>query len=373
MKVIIFGSSASSMVNFRGALIRGLVDRGYEVVCVAPDFDKYSSIASQVDKLGATAMNVSMSRSSLSILGDVALCVKFALIINREHPDIIISYTAKPVVWATLAGYIFRVPRRVVLITGLGYAFIDGKDVKRRFVKALLSVLYFFALRAATHVFCQNQDDADYLKDRNLAPSDKSVCVVNGSGVDIQAFQKFKLPDKEIVFLMISRLLFDKGIKEYFAAAKLIKKKYPPTKFLLVGDLDSNPKSLKSSELKVLLSDGCVEWIGPQKDIPSILAKSSVYVLPSYREGMPRTVLEAMACGRPIITTDVPGCRQTVIQGKNGFLVPARDHQALASAMERCITEPSTLVQMGHESRILAETRFEGDDVANKMIAFIER
>jgi glycosyltransferase involved in cell wall biosynthesis len=204
----------------------------------------------------------------------------------------------------------------------------------------------------------QNPDDRNLFVASGLVPSTLPVTLINGSGVDLAAYSPCPLPD-EPVFLLIARLLADKGLREYQRAARRLKARYPRARFLLAGDLDPNPLSISAEELAKWRADGAIEYLGRLEDVRPAYAAALVYVLPSYREGTPRTVLEAMAMGRPIVTTDAPGCRETVVDGVNGFLVPVRDDAALETALERFILDPSLADRMGRESLAIAREKYD--------------
>jgi glycosyltransferase involved in cell wall biosynthesis len=229
-------------------------------------------------------------------------------------------------------------------------------------------VLYRFALGRTHKVFFQNADDERLFRKLGLLPAFVPSVVVNGSGVDVASFSSKPLPLGTISFLMIGRLLGDKGVREYAAAARRIKAFHPRARFQLVGWIDTNPDAIGQSELDSWTTDGTLEFLGKLKDVRPAIAASTVYVLPSYREGTPRTVLEAMAMGRPIITTDAPGCRETVIDQQNGFLVPVKSVEALAEAMMKFIEDPSLALRMGRRSREIAEAKYDVHNVNAVML-----
>jgi glycosyltransferase involved in cell wall biosynthesis len=253
------------------------------------------------------------------------------------------------------------------MITGLGYAFVSD-DKKAIFVRWVVKVLYWLSLRLNEKVFFQNEDDRALFVSLGLLPSPEHAVVVPGSGVDLEKFSLAQLPDAHN-FLLIARLLRDKGIREYANAAAIVKKKYPDCSFLLVGGGDvGNPAAISKQDLDRWIHEGTLEYLGFMEDVRLAIARCKVYVLPSYREGTPRTVLEAMAMGRPIITTNVPGCREPVQDNYNGFLVPARNSVHLATAMLRMIEIPELAAIMGKRSRHIVEQRYDARVVACKML-----
>jgi glycosyltransferase involved in cell wall biosynthesis len=218
--------------------------------------------------------------------------------------------------------------------------------------------LYRIGLKSASGVFFLNPDDLALFSKLDLIPDRVEKTLLNGIGVDLDWYQPCALPN-EPVFLLVARLLADKGLREYQRAAQRLKARYPSARFLLAGDLDSNPMCIRAAEMASWQADGAIEYLGHLDDVRPAFAAARVYVLPSYREGTPRTVLEAMAMGRPIVTTDAPGCRETVVDGVNGFLVPVRDDVALETAMERFILDPSLAERMGRESLAIAREKYD--------------
>jgi glycosyltransferase involved in cell wall biosynthesis len=289
-------------------------------------------------------------------------------LIRAERPDVVLAYTIKPVIVAALAGRAERVPRIVSLITGAGYAFTGGRELKRRVSRAAAALLYRLALKRSDVIIFQNPDDERLFRELRLVPKTRETQVVNGSGVDLDRFAPAPVPARTS-FLMIARLLKDKGIREFAEAAKRVKAVHPDTPITLVGDFDPSPDSLTCKELDELVRCG-VHYRGHLDDVRPAIADCSVYVLPSYREGTPRSVLEAMAMGRAIITTDAPGCRETVIEGENGFLVPPRDSNALFEAMTRFVDDPAIAAAMGKASRRLVEAKYDVRQVNSDLLRY---
>jgi glycosyltransferase involved in cell wall biosynthesis len=241
------------------------------------------------------------------------------------------------------------------MITGLGFAFTDGAGVKRRISELVATQLYRRALKRASTIIFQNQDDFAFFRERRILGG-RDATVVNGSGIDLSHFEPAPLPSGPD-FLMIARLLGNKGVREYAAAAAKLKAKHPHARFRLVGYHAPGPDAVSPEEAESW--SGAVDFLGKLEDVRPAIAQARVYVLPSYREGTPRSTLEALAMGRPVVTTDAVGCRETVNEGVNGFRVPVRDVNSLAEAMERFILEPELADTMGRESRLLAERRFD--------------
>jgi len=289
---------------------------------------------------------------------DLALLVSLQKLMREIGTDYVLAYTIKPVIYGSLAAWISGVNHRFALITGLGYAFTGEATGLRKVLRTLIQQLYRFSLSRNRLVFFQNPDDEALFRQLSLLKSAIPSCVVNGSGVDVAEYTVAVLPETPS-FLLIARLLGDKGVREYAQAAALVKERYPEVSFRLVGWVDDNPDAIDQAELDAWIAAGIIEFLGKLPDVRPAITDSSVYVLPSYREGTPRTVLEAMAMGRPVITTDAPGCRETVVDGDNGFLVPVKDVQALADAMIKMIDSPGLVAKMGERSRQIAETKYD--------------
>ncbi len=357
LHVLLLASNAPSLVNFRGPLIAEMVRRGWRVTAAAPDFDA-ASLAS-VTALGARPIEMPMARTGMNPLADLAYRRSLIALFRRERPNVLLAYTIKPVIWGVLAARAAGVGRSVALITGLGYAFTDGTSggLRRLIAGIMASSLYRLALACADRVLFQNPDDRDLFLDRGLLQDRGQVGVVDGSGVDLAHYTPAPLPEAP-VFLMVSRLLYAKGVREYARAAAVLKGRYPQARFQLAGWRDDGPDTVTEAELRGFI-DGGVEFLGRLDDVRPALAAARVYVLPSYREGTPRSVLEAMAMGRPVITTDAPGCRETVVDGVNGLKVPPQDAVALEAAMERLILHPDQAVAMGEASLERVRARYD--------------
>jgi glycosyltransferase involved in cell wall biosynthesis len=371
MKILLVAGLADSLINFRGPLIVAMQAKGLDVHVAAPNLSADKSVCQQLQGMGVTVHQVPMLRTGTNPLVDLRTAWALWRLMREIKPDRVLAYTIKPVIYGTLAAWLAGVPQRFALITGLGYAFQGGGQRSR--LQALVQALYGLALVRAKRVFFQNPDDLALFQERGILKSHARVCVVNGSGVDVASFVVQPLPDGAahgaVRFLFIGRLLGDKGVREYAQAARLLKRRYPQVQCALVGWIDSNPNAIKQAELDGWVADGSIEFLGRLADVRPAIEASSVYVLPSYREGMPRTILEAMAMGRAIVTTNAPGCRETVVDGENGFLVPVQDAAALAQAMRRFIEEPALLTSMGARSRQMAEDKYDVHKVNEVMLA----
>lgn len=359
MRIVILASYRASLVNFRGPLLTALGDAGLEVHAVAPGLRDDPKTRHQLEAWGVIIHDIPMQRTGTNPLKDLGTMYTLHQLFRKIQPDAVLGYTIKPVIYGTLAAWLAKVPKRYSLITGLGYAFTGEANGKRRLVQQLLRKLYRQALSRTERVFFQNPDDEALFRQLGLLHKRVPSQVLNGSGIDITQFAVVPLPENAPVFLLIARLLGDKGIREYVAAAAKVRERYPQAVCRLVGFIDENPDSITQQELDQWIDEGAIEYLGALDDVRPAIAEASVYVLPSYREGTPRTVLEAMAMGRPIITTDAPGCRETVVEGDNGFLVPVKSVDALITAMLRFIETPELVVSMGQRSRVIAEEKYD--------------
>jgi glycosyltransferase involved in cell wall biosynthesis len=358
-KIIVISSFAESLINFRGLLLKKMAENGHEVLACSPDASL--DIQEKLKKLGVMHQSIPIDRTGLNPVKDIYTICRIVSLFREIRPDVILSYTIKPVIYGSLAGQITGVPNIFSMITGLGYTFSDGGQIDGLF-GAVVRFLYRLAINYNRRVFFQNPDDRYFFIKQKLIHSFEQTALINGSGVDIDFFQPAPLPEK-VSFLLIARLIKDKGILEYAQAARMVKAKYPQTIFRLVGWIDEGLQGISNADLVSWVKEGIIEYLGRLDDIRPSVADASVYVLPSYREGIPRTVLEAMSMGRPVITTHAPGCRETVEEGCNGFLVPVKDVAALAKAMEKFIEEPEFVSKMGQQSRQIAVEKYDARKV----------
>ncbi|NNH86621.1 glycosyltransferase family 4 protein [Acinetobacter terrae] len=377
MKFLMICSYLPSALNFRGKLLEAIQAKGYEIHVFAPDLTDFADELNQLQQLGYQVHEIPMQRTGTNPLKDLNTLMEIYRLIRQIQPDVVLSYTIKPVIYGTLAAWLAKVPKRFALITGLGYAFQNVESGKRSIFQKLVHGLYAQALKHADKVFFQNPDDLKLFQDMHLLEANKPMVVVNGSGVNVQDFEVMPLPlnEQSIVkasFLLIARFLGDKGVREYAEAARIIKAKYPETEFHLVGWIDDNPSAISQAELDTWVNEKTVNYWGKLSDVRPAISASSVYVLPSYREGTPRTVLEAMAMGRAVITTDAPGCRETVSNGVNGYLVGVKSVDDLVQSMQYFIEDPMLITYMGQRSREIALNKYDVHQVNKHMMTEME-
>jgi glycosyltransferase involved in cell wall biosynthesis len=347
--VVVLGSVPFSLINFRGPLIAELVSRGHRVFALAPEIGE--EIAAKV------RVSIRLGRTSLNPFGAIATFRDLRRTLKAIGPDVVFAYTIKPIVLGAAAARAAGVARFVCLVTGVGYAFTEGREPKRLLSRMIGKRMYKRAFADAFLAAFQNPDDLGEFRRLGMLPPSLRTILINGSGVDIAHYEDAPLPAGPS-FLMITRLLRDKGVREFARAAARLKAERPDVRISLVGVLDTSPDGISQAELDDLLLSG-IDYSGLQLDVRPSIRTHSVYVLPSYREGTPRSVLEAMAMGRAVITTDAPGCRETVVDGVNGLLVPPKDWEALYRAMRRLVDEPHLIAPMGAESRRIAEEKYD--------------
>lgn len=353
---LIIGSFAESLIGFRGNLIRDIAAQGHRVFACAPQAS--AEVRTQLEELGATYRDIYLERTGTNVFRDLRCLRDLVRVMKDIRPDVVLSYTIKPNIYGSLAARAAGVPVISSMITGLGFAFSEG-GIRRKLLNRLVRHLFRAGLRCNRVVFFQNPDDWEMFRALGLIGDKNRPTLIGGSGVDLADYAPRPFPSRPS-FLLIARLIAEKGIREYVEAARILKRKYPDSRFRLVGGIDQNPSAIGADEIEQWRAEGVVECLGLLDDVRPALADASVYVLPSYyREGVPRTILEAMAMGRPVITTDAPGCRETVIEGSNGFLIPARQVPPLVEAMERFIRDPALAPKMGTQSRALAAEKFD--------------
>lgn len=352
-RVLIALNTAWNLVNFRAGLIRALVEQGYEVVAVAPRDEHAGRLAA----LGARYVELPMDNGGTNPLRDLRLWWRFRQLFKAERPDVYLGYTVKPNVYGSLAAQSLGIPV-VNNIAGLGAVFISQSVVTR-----IVRGLYRWALKRSSHVFFQNPDDQRLFVDGGLV--DRSVTsLLPGSGIDLVRFAPAPdngRPGGEMCFLLIARMLWDKGVGEYVEAARQLKQRHPGLRFALLGFLDvRNPAAIPREQVDAWVAEGVVEYWGTSEDVRPEIARADCVVLPSYREGTPRTLLEAAAMARPLVTTDAVGCREVVDDGVNGYLCEVRSAPSLAGAMARMAgLGPAERAAMGEAGRARMARQFD--------------
>lgn len=365
-KVLLVVPFGASVLLFRGPLIRTLADTGWQVVVAAPDLAEEPRKVLQA--LGVEVRSYHLERAGINPVSDLRTVVDLYRSIQALRPDLVLTFQPKPNVYGILAAVLSRVPRRAAVVEGLGFAFTEGRaTLKKGLVRGVLKALYRLSFALAHKVFFLNPDDLEEFVRPGLVQREKAV-LLGGIGVPLEEWPPAPPHLEPITFTLIARLLREKGVREFAEAARRLKARHRGARFWLIGPLDTNPGAISEAEVRSWVTEGLLDWVPWAQDVRPYLRETSVYVLPSYREGVPRSTQEALAMARPVITTDTPGCRETVVPGVNGFLVPPRDPVATAEAMERFVREPGLIPRMGEASRRLAAERFDARKVNERLL-----
>jgi len=354
MKIAVISSHTKSLFWFRMDMMKDFLKSGYSVIALGPEPE--NDWKSKFKEYNIEYRQIYVDRNGVNPIKDLKTYKDLYQFMKSEKPDKVFAYQAKTVIYSSIAAKLNGITEVYPLIAGLGSIF-RGTSFKSKMVKKIMKLEYKVACKCSKKVIFQNADDRNEFIHNGLIKENKTV-IINGSGVNIEKFKPALFP-KEPAFLFIGRLIKDKGIFEYLEACKEIKKRYPKVRCLLVGPYDSNPSALKPEELKPYIDDEIVEYFGEQNDVRPFISQCSTYVLPSYHEGTPKTVLEAMAMGRPIITSDAPGCKETVINGVNGYLVKTKDIKGLVEKMEFFINNPDASKKMGRESLKIVKEKYD--------------
>lgn len=368
MKIAIISHKTSNLLNSRGQLIADLVKKGHTVIAIGnEDINK-----EKIQKLGAIYRNVTFDRTTTSILKNYKYFKKLKAVLAEENADTVLTYTIKPIIFGSIAAKMNKIENIYALIAGMGYNYsINTPKIKA--IRFFCNIGYKLAFKFNKKVIFQNKEDMKELIDKKYIKKEQAE-LVDGSGVNMNIFKKKEnVIGKQFIFLMISRMLNVKGVIEYCQAAEYIKSKYPNTRFIHLGEFDNTYRGVKK-EFISKYKDKVVEFKGRVKNVAEYIEKSNVVVLPSYlREGIPRTLQEALAVGRPIITTNVRGCRETVLEGENGYLVEPRNVEDLIKAMEKILNKSENEIRkMSEKSYEIALNRFELSKINKKMIKIME-
>lgn len=356
--IAVIASNTHSLLTFRLDMMKSFIVQGYNVVAAGDEpEDKW---VEEFNKYGIKYRQIYVNRTGLNFIQDYKTVLSIRKFAEIEKPDKLFCFLAKTVAYTGIALRKNKTIEVYPLIAGLGSIF-RATSLKTKLVRIIMAPLYKRTLKRSKAVIFQNKDDLQVLVDRKIVKKDKCQ-IVNGSGVNLEQFKVTPLPDKTS-FVMIGRLIKDKGLVEYLDACREIKKANPDVKCMLVGPFDTNPSAITKEELEERISDGSVEYVGKQDDVRPFIEKASVFVLPSHHEGTPKTILESMAQGRAILTTDAPGCRETVVDGENGYLVPVYDVKALIEKMQYFIDSPEVVAKMGKRSREIVEDKYDVNKV----------
>ncbi|AGB81816.1 glycosyltransferase [Serratia sp. FGI94] len=373
MKIVLIGTTANCVVGFRADMIKSLHQQGHTVYALALNYD--ATTRAQVKALGAIPVDYRFSRTGLNPVRDIIDTIALSKLLKELNPDLIFSYFSKPCIFGTLAASLAGVKKRYAMLEGLGYLFTEkpeGVSLKVKLLKKIQIALYRFAFPKLDALIVLNPDDRHDLMEKSGVKV-KKVHVLGGIGLNLADYPFSVPPVDPVSFIFIARLLVEKGVYEYVTAAKKVKQRYPDVQFYMLGAVDThNPGSLTEQHLAQLIKDDVINYPGHVNDVPSWIAKASVFVLPSYREGLPRSTQEAMAMGRAVLSSDVPGCRQTVVQGVNGFLVERWSSDALVEKMISFIENPQKIIEMGQASYQIAQSNFDAEKVNSRLLEILD-
>jgi glycosyltransferase involved in cell wall biosynthesis len=363
-KIAFVYNTAAYLLRFRRQMLETLLARGAEIIAIVPIDDRASAV---LTRMGVRCLDLTLADQKLSVVGDIRTFLSLYKIFRGERPDAVIAFTAKPIVYGSIAARLAGVPRIISMITGLGYVF-SGTTPKHLVLQKILGLQYCVALRLNCRVFFQNPDDMSHFVIRGCVKADKAT-LTNGSGVDLEEFRPSSDKSETPVFLMSARLIWEKGVGEYVAAARSVKQQYPDAQFWVLGQFDLSPSAVSRTQIADWEAEDVIRYLGFVEDVRPYLNRAHVFVLPSYyREGIPRTLIEALASGLPVITTNSIGCRETVVSGVNGFLVEPRDAEELAVSMKKFLADLSLAKRMGKEARRFAEAKFDVQAVTDAIV-----
>ena len=373
-RVALIGGFGDLVVKLRGSLIGALRAAGHEViVCVPPpSAEARGGVEAGLHSLGARLVESPLDRTGTNIASELAARAFYGDFMRRERPDAVLAYNPKPIFYAVPAARRAGIRHISAMVTGLGYAF-TSTDLKARVLATIAMRLYRRALPMAGSVIFQNEDDRQFFEHLGLLAGVRDVHRIPGSGVDLGHFPHVLLDASSGIttFLFAGRLLRDKGLLDFVEAARALRAlrtDQSSFRFRIAGMLDSNPSAVSAADVGHWTRGGMVEYVGRLEDVRPALAACTVFVLPSYREGMPMAILEAMATGRAVVTTDVPGCRETIVDGESGTLVPPAAPAALAVALEQFLEDRTLAARMGAAARAHAEREFDSRAVNARVV-----
>jgi len=363
-RILYVGNDADYFLSHRLPLAKAAQSSGYDVHVATPDGSGVERIVGE----GFTFHPILLNRMGISPFQEIKSLLDIYKLYRELQPALVHHVTIKPVLYGGMMARLAGIPAVVSTVSGLGYVFIS-RGFKAKLGRSIVKFLYRLALGHDNNVVIfQNPDDKNLFLGSGMITKGR-VALIKGSGVDLRAFAPMAEPGAIPLIILASRMLWDKGVGEFVEAARLLQNAGIKARFALVGDTDpGNPAAVPTSQLEDWKRDGVVEWWGRRDDMPNVFAQAHVVCLPSYREGLPKVLIEAAACGRPIITTDVPGCREVVRDGENGLLVPIRDAVALATALRKLIEDPELRRRMGKKGRELAVTEFSVETVVNESL-----
>lgn len=354
MKIAVLSSHTPSLFWFRMDMMKEFIENGHIVIALGADPE--SDWKYRFNEYNIDYRQLNVSRNGINPFNDLKTLIELYGFMKKEKPDKIFSYQAKTVVYGSIAAKLTGITEVYSLVAGLG-SVLRGIGFKNSILRIIMKTEYKAACKCNKKVFFQNNDDINEFIHNGLLKREKCV-IINGSGVNLEKFQPTPFPE-DPGFLFIGRLIKDKGVLEYLESCKAVKSKHSNIRCLLVGPYDSNPSALKPEELQPYVDEGIIEYFGEQQDVQQFISQCSTFVLPSYYEGTPKTILEAMAMGRSIITSNAPGCRETVKNGVNGYLVEVKDVNGIVEKMEMLIANPDVNLKMGAQSLQIAREKYD--------------
>ncbi|MEG1611123.1 MAG: glycosyltransferase family 4 protein [Alistipes sp.] len=363
--IVLVGNTAWSMYNFRAGLIRGLLENGYRVSVVAPADNEF---AKRIQEIGAAFIDVQMEAKGTNPIKDLWLFVRLRRIFHAAKPDFVFFYTIKPNIYGSIAAHILGIPH-IAITTGLGYTFLNNNIVAK-----IARRLYKFAFKSPKEVWFLNREDFESFLQYHLISESKGY-ILKGEGINLERFAKSNNQSNDVTFLLMARMLWDKGVGEYVEAARILKVQYPAVQFKLLGFMGvDNPSAISEHQMSIWQKEGVVEYLGSTSDVVPFVAAASCVVLPSYREGVPITLLEAAAMCKPIVTTDSIGCRDTVDDGKTGYMCHVKDVLSLKTALEKIVLmTPAQRQAMGVAGREKMEAEFDEQLVVKTYIGTLKK
>jgi glycosyltransferase involved in cell wall biosynthesis len=366
-KILVVGALPESLINFRGDLIKYLAKNEFEIIALANPTSHENIL--KIENLGARFEPYVVSRHGKNPFAEINTFINLITIIRRHRPNFILAYTVKPIVWVGFVMFFIKNIKFIALIEGIGYAF-QKKGFRRKLLRQIVSKLYKLALFNSQRVIFLNEDNKKLFINNKIVDEEKCH-IIDGIGLNLNYYSFEKLPKLPFKVLMVARFLNEKGVLEYIKAASLVKIQHPEVKFRLLGDYDNSSDSLNKGIVEDAVDNQLIEWIPPSSDIRPHIKDCHLFVLPSYHEGMPRTIMEAMSIGRPILTTNVPGCKNTVEEFVNGFLVEKQDHVQLAEKIIWFSQNIDKASSMGEKSREIAIRRFDVNLINNEFLSII--
>ena len=368
--ILIIASLANSLPHFRGDFITALVKEGYTVFAAAPEVSE--SVSYKLSELGARYISFDLNRTGLNPLKDFKSILQIKKIIKEHNIDLVFPYTIKPVVYGSIAANMSKTPT-ISLITGLGFTF-SGASKKAEFLQKITKRLYRYSLRKNKLVIFQNEDDRNLFLNNKIISKTQKTDIVNGSGVNLERypFRTVNVTTQNVKFVIVARLIKEKGIQLFMDAARKLKTTFPRSEFHIIGGMADPPSGVNMDIVNQLHDSGTIVFHGLKDNVSEFLRDMHIFVLPTYyREGVPRSILEALSIGMPIISTETPGCKETIVPKENGFLIPPKSLEPLVDACRYFLENPETIHDMGKQSRMLAEKKFDVNLINQFLVARI--